>query len=183
MRGYSVDRRGVYVVGGSLDLLPQGPHQTPLLEQPGRWTAQDLIDLQKSLFPNGLSRHGWQYLFDQKAGLPGPDGEAYSAHGWMVELVFESFRLAHHPGRPSRLVSYFAWQTLDQARTFKGPQQHIYELEGEGFVADQVWLTLGIQGIASYYNAEKYWSGAGSANPRWEVVLPAPVKVTRLIEL
>jgi hypothetical protein len=183
MRGYSVDRRGVYTIGGTLDLLPSDPRQSPLVEQPGRWTAQDLIDLQKSLFPMGLSRHGWQYLFDKKDAIASSVGEAYSAHSYMVELVLESFRLAHFPDRPSRFVSYFAWQNVEQARAFKGPQQHIYELEGDGFVADQVWLTLGVQGIASYYNAQKYWSGTGSVHPKWEIVLSAPAKVVSLIEL
>ncbi|MEH2485884.1 hypothetical protein [Bradyrhizobium sp. AZCC 2230] len=182
MRGFSVDRRGVYIVGGALDLLPDDPSQSAIVEQPGRWAAQDLTDLQRSLFPQGLSRHGWQYLFLRKDAILGSDGFAYSAHEWMIELVFENYRLAHFPKRPSRFISYFAWQTIEQARAFKGPQQHIYELDGDGFVADQVWLTLGVQGIASYYNAEKYWSGAGSAKPRWEIVLPAPVQVTRLVE-
>lgn len=182
MRGYSVDRRGVYIIGENLELLPTDPRQNAMVEQTGRWTAQDLHNLRAERFPGGLSRHGWQYLFDQKQAIQGQDGGAYSSHEYMVELVFENYRAAHYPNRPSRFLSYFAWQSLPEAQAFKGPGQHIYELEGDGFVADQVWLTLGIQGIASYWNAEKYWSGAGSAKPRWEIVLPAPVKVTQMDE-
>jgi hypothetical protein len=92
-------------------------------------------------------------------------------------------RRAVFPKINSRLQSYFAWETLDDARNFRKDAQAIYRMQsGNGFRADQNWLSLGAQAIATSLCAHRYWSGASSSEPLWEIVLRAPVRIVEKIE-
>lgn len=183
MEGFSVDRRKVYQVGSDLALFSADPFGRPFFSLPGWWSQEDLAVRLKALFPEGLSQHGWQYMVFRNDFIVGPNGQAYVIHEWQVELTFEAIRKSDFPHRPSRMQCYFAWETLEAARAFKAADQHIYRLSSSnGFRADQKWLTLGVQNVSSVFNAHQYWSGNASGDPRWEILLKAPVAVSELME-
>ena len=109
--------------------------------------------------------------------------DAFVNHTWQVEFTFEMVRRAAFPKMNSRFQSYFAWETLDAARNFRKETQTIYLMQAEkGFRADQNWLTLGTQGIATSLCAHRYWSGAASSEALWEIVLCAPVHIVGRVE-
>ena len=104
--------------------------------------------------------------------------DAFVNHTWQVEFTFEMVRRVAFPKMNSRFQSYFAWETLDAARGFRKNAQSIYRTRAEkGFRADQNWLTLGTQGVATSLCAHRYWSGAASSESLWELVLCAPVRI------
>jgi hypothetical protein len=59
---YSVDRRGLYQTGGTLDLWKQGPLLgRPVWRLPDWFEADDL----RAHVAEGLSLHGWQYMVER----------------------------------------------------------------------------------------------------------------------
>src|SRR5262249_22794463 len=149
--GYSVDKHGSYCAGGSLILLTQDPKKRPFWRVPGRFEKKELEDHLVELFPEGLSPHGWRFMLDRYDYIRDPiTNGAFVNHTWQVEFVFEMVRRAAFPKMNSRFQSYFAWETLDAARSFRKETQTMYRIQGEkGFRADQNWLTLGTQGVAT----------------------------------
>ena len=62
--------------------------------------------------------------------------DAFVNHTWQVEFVFEMVRRVAFPRMNSRFQSYFAWETLDAARSFRKETQTIYRIQAEkGFRA------------------------------------------------
>ena len=45
--------------------------------------------------------------------------DAFVNHTWQVEFTFEMVRRAAFPKMNSRFQSYFAWETLDAAKSFR----------------------------------------------------------------
>jgi hypothetical protein len=182
--GYSVDTHGSYCAGGSLELWTQDPNKRPFWRVPGRFDKKELEDHLVELFPEGLSPHGWRYMLDRFDFIRDPiNNDAFVNHTWQVEFAFEMVRRAAFPKRNSRFQSYFAWETLDAARSFRRDGQTIYRTQAEkGFRADQNWLTLGTQGVATSLCAHRYWSGAASSESLWEIVLCAPVRIVDRVE-
>jgi hypothetical protein len=92
-------------------------------------------------------------------------------------------RRAAFPKMNSRLQSYFAGETLEDARHFQKDGQIIYRTRSDnGFRADQNWLSLGAQGIATSLCGHRYWSGASSSEPLWEIVMRTPVRIVEKIK-
>lgn len=183
MQGFSVDRRNVYQVGAHLPLFLADPSARPFYVLPGWWTEDDLIGRLADLFPDGLSQHGWLYMVTHHEFATGQNGYKYVLHDMQVELLFETIRRSEFSDRPSRMQCYFAWESLEAARAFKVNGQHLYRLDSPvGFKADQKWLTLGTQNISSFFNARQYWTGAASGDPKWELLLRAPVEVVARVE-
>ena len=182
--GYSVDTHGSYCAGGTLELWTQDPNKRPFWRVPGRFEKKELEDHLIELFPEGLSPHGWRYMLDRFDFIRDPiNNDAFVNHTWQVEFAFEMVRRAAFPKRNSRFQSYFAWETLDAARSFRRDGQTIYRAQAEkGFRADQNWLTLGTQGVATSLCAHRYWSGAASSESLWEIVLYAPVRIVDRVE-
>jgi hypothetical protein len=149
--GYSVDRRGFYCPDGELGLWTKDPMNRPFWRVPGRFEKNELEDHLLELFPEGLSLHGWQYMLDRHDFIRHPvTNDAFVNHTWQVELTFEMVRRAAFPKMNSRLQSYFAWETFEDARNFQKHGQAIYRTQSDnGFRADQNWLSLGAQGIAT----------------------------------
>ena len=118
--GYSADRRGFYWPDGELGLWTKDPMKRPFWCVPGRFEKKELEDHLLELFPEGLSLHGWQYLLDRHDFIRHPvTNDVFVNHTWQVELTFEMVRRAVFPKMNSRLQSYFAWETLDDARNFR----------------------------------------------------------------
>src|SRR6516225_10070822 len=127
--GYSVDKHGSYCAGGSLILLTQDPKNRPFWRVPGRFEKKELEDHLVELFPEGLSPYGWRHMLDRHDFLRDPiTNDAFVNHTWQVELVFEMVRRAAFPKINSRFQSYFAWETLDAARSFRKKTQTIYRI-------------------------------------------------------
>jgi hypothetical protein len=182
--GYSVDKHDSYCAGGTLRLWSQDPKKRPFWRVPGRFEKKELDDHLVELFPEGLSPHGWRHMLDRHDFLRDPiTNDAFVNHTWQVEFTFEMVRRAAFPKINSRFQSYFAWETLDAARNFRKEMQTIYRVQAEkGFRADQNWLTLGTQGVATSLCAHRYWSGATSSEALWEIVLCAPVHIVDRVE-
>jgi hypothetical protein len=177
---YSVDRRGVYKVGSELTLMRQDPKKRLLYPNSGWFRPEELQDNLARLFPEGLSQHGWHYMVEP-LDHRFIDGKRYADHDMSCEIVFEHFRRVDFPKHPSRFQSYFAWEDLEIARAF-GESRPIYRIEADRvFRADQNWLSLGGQLVRGSLYAGKYWSGAATPQPKWEILLVPPVRVLEVV--
>lgn len=175
---YSVDRRGFYRVGETLNLMKDNPFNSPFWELNGWFSKENLQEHLYSMFPDGLSFHGWQYLLDRHDFVKDANGVPYVKHEYTVELLFEYQRRALFPNRSSRFQSFFAWQTIEDAKSFATKDQPIYRLECDKyFKADQNLLTVGVQNIACSHCAHRYWSGEATQFPKWEILLRPPVYI------
>ena len=71
-------------------------------------------------FPDGLSRHGWDYMTTSvDYVIHRPNQQHYILYVPQIELVFELVRRTDFPDRPSRLQSYFAFESLADAQSFE----------------------------------------------------------------
>ncbi|WP_419657740.1 hypothetical protein Dvar_68600 [Desulfosarcina variabilis str. Montpellier] len=178
---YSVDRRGFYQTGLSLDLMKADPLKRPLLHLDGCYTEDDLKAHLQTLFPEGLSLHGWHYSVEMHNAVAHAHEEIetlYVNHAITVELLFEYVRRAYFPQERSRFQSFFAWESLEKAIEFRQDDQPIYLIESDHILrADQRWLSIGVQNIAGSLTAHNYWRGIPTDQPCWEAVLSCPVKV------
>ena len=95
-------------------------------------TYPGALDAARERFPGGVSSHGSQYL----VRWPGNHQP-----GWAAEAVFEAIRLAEHPDKPSRMISCFACETVEDARAF------IASFRQDSFV--DVWRAEALSGIAA----------------------------------
>lgn len=191
--GFSVDRRRIYSVGGILPLSLKDPcsKERPLVYRTDEWVTHDEIQaFLETAMPDGMSRHGWDYMTAvQDYVLHQPNQQHYIRNLPQIEIVCELVRRSHFPNLPSRLQSYFAFLKKEEAVKFsrnQPPQEKplgIYELSSDkALIADQEWLKLGYSPAMSWLMAYKYWSGAVSKTPIFEVILGPPVKVIRRIE-
>jgi hypothetical protein len=181
---YSVDRRGFYQTGATLDLWQQDPLGRPFWRLPDWFEAEDLRAHVAELFPEGLSLHGWQYMVERHDFIRPTNSDAlFVNHNMVVELVFEYVRRAVLPLRRSRFQSFFAWESLEMARACRKEGQALYRVEPSSiFRADQSWLTIGAQNAIASLCGHRYWSGAPSDTPRWEILLAPPVRIMERID-
>src|SRR5437867_2966643 len=129
-RFFHVDRRGTLTDGALIELVRHDDVSPP--------TLQAHVD---TLFPDGVTEHGRQYFVGFQ--VIGPVQEP------AIELLFEYVRRAGFPERPSRFQSVFAFETVDEARRFRGEMgaagASIWEVEVEAetaFRADMNYLRL-----------------------------------------
>jgi hypothetical protein len=181
---FSVDRRGYYKPGGTLNLFKENPFGwTSFLPIDGLVTAEALAAHLNELFPDGLSLHGWNYMTGHTDFLTKHGTTVnYANYETTLELLLEYVRRAEFPSSHSRMQSYFAFGSLDAALAFRTNGSPVYRLDADVVLQlDQHWLRHGNQGVAGSYCARKYWSGAGSDNPKWECLLMPPVRVLRQV--
>ncbi|SFM27300.1 hypothetical protein [Variovorax sp. OV329] len=169
---FHVDRRKRLEAGQRLGLLP-----------PASQLPVDLATHLDELFPAGLSDHGHRYFTAPGSNTPWADR--------VKELIWEFARRSCFPDQPSRLVSTFAWRTLEEARTFAAAQpggvtsMPIYEVQAhDAFVANMSLLHCDSSGVRISQLVHYYWRGEsgptdlpGLGNPVWEVLLHGPVQV------
>src|SRR5437762_12633526 len=85
--------------------------------------------------------------------------------------------------QPYATRSRGGWESLEMARAFRKEGQALYLVESNSiFRADQSWLTLGVQNAIASLSAHRYWSGAPSGTPRWEILLAPPICVMERID-
>lgn len=118
---------------------------------------------------------------------------------WIVEAIFESIREQELPHLISRLRSTYLFEDLASSQRFlelhKGGTGHIYEcsavLEQTAHPFDlQHWnnsfdvaLPLKPRFAALREAARRYFSGAGTADPLWEILTDQPVQIVRLVSI
>lgn len=184
---YTVDRRAASSSGDEY-LLVNDFSTTKICVIDGMLTREELVSFVNQEYPNGISRHGIQYLFNDPILVYQTQNKQLMPISPMVEAIFEQVRRAYFPNLPSRMVSMFAWQTLDEAVSF-GSGSHvggynIFEVDVDAekvFVGDMRLLTIGGQVINAYALAHKYWNGERTSSPLLEVLIPLPITLGKSV--
>lgn len=185
---FTVDRRGILHQDQILNLTihndikihwNNGVPEFDLLYEDGRQEDELQAHVNK-LFANGVSTHGNQYFLD---------GQSYtSVTSPFIELLFEYVRRSYFAEKPSRFESFFACESLEQARAFRAKYGNgtIWKVEcDDAFRADMSLLTIEQESILlTSYSAHRYWSGlADFRGPSfWEYLLTPPVHVLKRVE-
>ncbi|MCQ1664004.1 hypothetical protein [Escherichia coli] len=164
---YRVDRVNAYSEGDTITLT--SPTDIP----------SDFLDVLTMLSPGGLSPHGLNYLTNR--GMPSTDVNA------SIDLSLELFRRSFFSTKPSRYQSVFAWDNLDDAKSFmesllpQFPNCVIYEIYANSediHRGDMSLLTFGSTNLVYADLLRMYWAGTTfKGSPLWEYVIPLPVKV------
>jgi hypothetical protein len=134
-------------------------------------------------FPDGVSNHGAQYL----AGWP---QQLEDQASFVAEAVFEAVRLAERPGCPSRMVSFFASESVDDARAFVASYRRnvhvdIWRAEGEIVHKGNMALlnALALPVVAALERASAYWAGdRGPAPAMWELLVAPGLQLVEIVE-
>ena len=135
-----------------------------------------------SMFPNGVSYHGWNFLLNPDRTLPKDDLSG------QIELLAEFFRRTYFRERPSRFQSFFAFKTIQDAKRFISHYPietqeegiHHYDIwsvkcESVEFQGDMNFLKLGNCWLDAIINMQFYWSGEMEESPLVEVLLKPPI--------
>jgi len=153
------------------------------------YSKDDVIHTIENLFPDGLSKHGRQYLLEQDLIISDQIGNPMplAPHMPMIELIFELVRRSEFPDQMSRFQSMFGCESIEDARKFKekfcGNQGQICLVECKEYSRlDMSLLLLGKTSIGSVFYARKYWSGEAGNTPEWEILMKPPIEVIRIIE-
>lgn len=181
----TVDRCGNLNSGKQLELITD-LSKTHKISIPGMISNDQLLESFRRYYPSGISLHGESYLFGFPSFAEHSGNKEFVHVSPMIEAIFEQVRRADFPTLPSRFVSMFAWQDLENAYKFKSnyhnQDANIFEVESEEyFLGDMSLLTIGGQVMNSFELAYKYWSGGRTDNPFIEVLLPLPVSIGKLI--
>jgi len=156
------------------------------VEDPGKFNKEDYLSFLSNHFPDGVSRHGEQYMLSRWPNATNQEGDEFVRNINVLEAIFEIVRIYQFPKIISRFQSFFGCRTLEDARqirntTFNGIGK-IYKVECENyFEADMNLLFTGHHFSVLIY-AEKYWSGEKSDKPFIEVLMEPPLKIISLIE-
>lgn len=133
------------------------------------------------MFPDGVTKFGAACLCEKTAPNP--------MEVIIRERSLEHIRRQHYPNRLSRLASFFAWGTTEEAFTFraeaKSDRSPIWLVECESYdLADMTFTKYPLN--SSLINCipklledrfHRYWKGDESESPRWERLLKPPVAV------
>jgi hypothetical protein len=128
---------------------------------------------------------------------PGRFGELLAQGSKLAtrELAMEVTRQAAFANRPSRLRCFFAFPSIEAARSWIAAEpeseQYLVEVEATDgtplFVGDQRWLE-GVDAVPTpdwLTRAAGYWSGLArnpsSGRGAWELVIGGPVRVRRCV--
>lgn len=159
-----------------------------VIEKPNTFfNNNELIKTIEDYFPNGISRHGENYLshkiFYWHDDVTNKDFIPYIPS---IELVFEIIRIAKYPTLPSRFQSMFAFEKLEDALNFKSLYSKedcpIYIVEANKYIKrDMNLLKIGFNISGGITLAEKYWSAQQSETPEWEILLELPVKIIKCL--
>ena len=155
------------------------------IEAENLYSSSEFRKHKQSLFPNGISKHGEIYLHNAFKSS-GPNLK-FTNNEFIIETTFELIRRLKFPQRNSRFLSAFACTSLKEARIIKsktfGNKGEIYKVSCENyFKADMNLLKQGGSIIGIEIQAEKYWKGESTENPKWEILMEYPVKIIEKIE-
>jgi hypothetical protein len=158
----------------------------PFWNVQGLYTENDAKNKIDELYPNGVSKHGIQYL-SEKFDFPKLNGKDFVPNMAMIEWTFELIRRNSFKEKPSRFVSVFGCENIEQAKIFKkerrNNQGNIYKVKAENsFKADMNFLYLGPSVLGNQVLAEKYWNGESTKNPFWEILMTGEIEVIKKME-
>ncbi|HSH58179.1 MAG TPA: hypothetical protein VK988_00785 [Acidimicrobiales bacterium] len=159
---------------------------SPSTIQLERWEDIEPTELKvhvHEVFPDGLSRHGEQYLLQASSA-----GSALEPN---LELLWEYARRTFAPDAPSRFQSLFAFERFEDAQEFEaefGQARAVWTVRSchQPFRTDMRWLRLTGSALMVSHAAMSYWRQASTAElplalgprrPLWEVLLLLPVDV------
>ena len=145
-------------------------------------------------FPNGVSYWGNRH-FDSKRAYNFEDSQRH-----VIETLFELYRKAYFPYRPSRYESLFALSSLDDLNFWpilKGfniviidtQKAHCFKTDASYLISPLNATNFSNQAFRFLYaqfldNAQSYWCGQVSLQPRPEILVSLtgePVIVTDVI--
>lgn len=143
----------------------------------------------RELFADGFSEHGLHYLIDYK------DINSSHARCMLFELVCDYVRLAlpfpNENRPPSRYVSFFAFETIDEARNFRASDDKakncpIFEVQSNFAWRGDMSLMKSLPDMISLplllHCASEYWKGnSNKQNPMYELLLSCPVSIGKII--
>ncbi|MCO7218006.1 DUF2441 domain-containing protein [Halomonas sp. OfavH-34-E] len=167
---YTVDRARTLSPGQVLS-----PFRNGVSEEPFRTFLDDL-------FPNGISRHGQQYLENPNC--------AFSSREGALELYFEEVRKRCYQELPSRFESIFCCESADEAIEMRGmlhnPGVPIFEVKVDGSIHRANMSLLNNVGsiLSLSHRAHEYWQGVEGGvdqGPVWEIIAKLPVEVGQRI--
>lgn len=167
---YTVDRSGRLSEGLVIDLKTENRLEPP-----------ELKEHVSSIFSEGLSEHGFNYLVN-------PHSQANEKSA-ATELFFEYVRRSFFPHIRSRFQCLFACETLPQAQTFKSThgnsESKIFEVSSSTnyFVGNMSLLNNAQSALFYSFRAHEYWRGnVGQISEQfWEVLLELPVTIGRQV--
>lgn len=159
----------------------------------------------RDMYPEGLSRHGFRYasamvVEDNNVSVPGKSKPLVTAipisntnpeyifsdpHSARYEWFFELIRQAEFESCQSRFQSVFGWRDKSDIETqtaVQGRDTQLVKLSCENYEKkDEEFLKFNSFSSAMK-NARKYWSGDGSPDPTWEILMEPPVQVVEIVE-
>jgi len=169
---YTVDRLGTLKPGMVIQL-----------QQHRDISPQYLQDHVDSLFPDGVSSHGERYFLQagSKGNIASP----------AIELLFEYIRKTSFSNKPSRFESFFACESIDDAKSFRSQfgshEQKIFEIQSDGpkHKCNMKLLHNDLSNLYFSYAAHQYWlgnQGISELGEFWEIILSLPVKVGDVVQ-
>jgi len=172
-------------INQKLNLMTEN-NDIPFWNIEGLYTENDAKTKLNELYPNGLSKHGIQYL-SEKFDFPKSNGKDYVPNMPMIELTFELVRKIKFPDTPSRFISVFGCESYEMAKKFRteyrNNQGKIYKVLAEKWnKLDMGFLYVGPSILGNQIMAEKYWSGKPSINPFWEILMTGKIEVIEKLE-
>ncbi len=188
---YTVDRKNTLNLGQKLELTKTDTHSSPNFQFSGFFSGPELVSHINELFPEGLSKHGWDFIKQKFLRNKAPDYETTNMvemdTAYILEMNLEYTRRIFYAEKPSRFQSIFAWESIEDARKFKArfPNEtpKIFAIEGKRMhKADMHMLLLGLNNASASLLAHKHWKSLSSLNPYWEIALELPVHVIDIIE-
>jgi hypothetical protein len=142
---------------------------------------KDIIDQR---YPEGLSAHGEKYYAQQ--------ANRDTLQDILTENIYEYERKLYYPHKPSRLQSFFASETMDEAMLWVSKiglmNYTIWEVEfdDDQFVKlDASWLGVdkdNLSFLVAAHFAGKYWRGESNSMPEWELLVKAPIKILSAVK-
>ena len=170
---------------GTQTLLPHTNLPRPHMALQDVYSAAELAEFLAQKYPEGISHHGEQYLFNVTR-YRNVEQESYTRHMPMLELVFELVRQGQFPHAPSRFTSFFGWETLAEAeefnRRYRDGQGVICRVTCEDYLrVDMNLLLLAASLPGAMLLAERYWRGEASNMPAWEILMRGPIHVVEVV--
>ncbi|MDM2993412.1 MULTISPECIES: DUF2441 domain-containing protein [unclassified Citrobacter] len=178
---YTADRLRQLQTGMALPLYqsPQNLYSAHLVQD--MYALSDLESMLAAQYPSGISVHGMRYLLNNENYLyDNGSPTAYVTYSPAVEIIFDNFRRAHFPERPSRFQCAFGCESPDEALRFFGDTSlPVFEISTtkKVFIADETFLKIGPNHLATLALAKKYWSGDVSTTPRLEVMIECEAQI------
>lgn len=179
---YTADRSGMLQPGTRFDLQPTPVQLSQCTQIAGLCSSQEIASFFSNNFPNGIARHGIEYLLNNNNYLQDQNGNflPYTNLSSSIEMIYEYVRQIKFPELPSRFNCAFAFEDPSYARNFfQTPSLAVYEITGSAriFKGDMTLLKIGPNHLVTMILAEKYWSGLIIDTSKVEVLIECPAVI------